>query len=368
MAQNLETGLVIKGLSGDTDTLKVNNSIDTNTFLIKDNLNVGINQSNPTEKLEVSGKTKTETIQITSGATNIGSVLTLTDNLGNSEWRQITGVSSISGVTPISSSSIGSITTLSIDNSKADDITKGAASFNSSDFNDNNNGLISIDYVNAQKASGTTDGFLSSSDWNKFNNKQNDITLSTNGTSGLSTLTSNSSTGETLNIPIYGGIGGSGFGHVLCFGCGPTTINDNIAYVFGSIFTLQAVSLSNDRPTRRARCFKGGQVISALVVTQLSENPSSLTPFATPQTSKLTISVYNVTTNTGTTIDSLFPIGGGSGTGWDNPDEPSRNVLYTLTNPLQVQYGDEIQIRMVSNGSWDTRPGPISHTVYLHIL
>jgi hypothetical protein len=220
MAQNLETGLVIKGLSGDTDTLKVNNSIDTNTFLIKDNLNVGINQSNPTEKLEVSGKTKTETIQITSGATT-GYVLTLTDNLGNSEWRQITGVSSISGVTPISSSSIGSITTLSIDNSKADDITKGAASFNSSDFNDNNNGLISIDYVNAQKASGTTDGFLSSSDWNTFNNKQNGITLTTTGTSGPSTF--DSITGN-LSIPSYGGSSGA-FGFSYIFGFGGNGVN-----------------------------------------------------------------------------------------------------------------------------------------------
>jgi len=45
----------------------------------------------------------------------------------------------------------------------------------------------------------TTDGYLSSTDWNTFNNKQGTITLTTTGTSGVSTLI-----GNTLNIPNYG--------------------------------------------------------------------------------------------------------------------------------------------------------------------
>lgn len=48
------------------------------------------------------------------------------------------------------------------------------------------------------QASGSTNGYLSSTDWNTFNNKQNAITLTTTGTSGPATLI-----GSILNIPQY---------------------------------------------------------------------------------------------------------------------------------------------------------------------
>ncbi len=48
------------------------------------------------------------------------------------------------------------------------------------------------------------DGYLSSTDWNTFNSKQNALTLTTTGTSGAATLI-----GSTLNIPQYGGGGGA---------------------------------------------------------------------------------------------------------------------------------------------------------------
>jgi hypothetical protein len=44
----------------------------------------------------------------------------------------------------------------------------------------------------------STDGYLSSTDWNIFNNKQNALSLTTTGTSGASTLI-----GSVLNIPQY---------------------------------------------------------------------------------------------------------------------------------------------------------------------
>jgi len=48
------------------------------------------------------------------------------------------------------------------------------------------------------QAGASTNGFLSSTDWNTFNNKQNAITLTTTGSSGAATLI-----GSTLNIPNY---------------------------------------------------------------------------------------------------------------------------------------------------------------------
>jgi len=53
--------------------------------------------------------------------------------------------------------------------------------------------------IQVVQAGSTTNGFLSTTDWNTFNNKQNTITLTTTGTSGNATFSSN-----TLNIPNYG--------------------------------------------------------------------------------------------------------------------------------------------------------------------
>jgi hypothetical protein len=58
--------------------IHIQGSGDTNGY-------VGIGTSSPTEKLEVSGKTKTINLQITSGATN-GYILT-SDSIGNAIWK-----------------------------------------------------------------------------------------------------------------------------------------------------------------------------------------------------------------------------------------------------------------------------------------
>ena len=50
------------------------------------------------------------------------------------------------------------------------------------------------------QASGSISGYLSSTDWTTFNNKQNALTLTSNNFSGAATLV-----GSTLNIPNYEG-------------------------------------------------------------------------------------------------------------------------------------------------------------------
>lgn len=52
----------------------------------------------------------------------------------------------------------------------ADGSTKGRAAFTAADFNAAS-GVISIDYTNAQKATGSVPGFLAAADWTTFNNK-----------------------------------------------------------------------------------------------------------------------------------------------------------------------------------------------------
>lgn len=58
----------------------------------------------------------------------------------------------------------------------------------------NTTGVFTIQVANTSQ-----NGYLSSTDWNTFNNKQNALTLTTTGTSGAATLV-----GSTLNIPNYG--------------------------------------------------------------------------------------------------------------------------------------------------------------------
>lgn len=86
------------------------------------------------------------------------------------------GVTSVTATSPLSSSG-GTTPDISIQNAAADGVTKGAATFASSDFNASS-GLISLDYANGQKASGSQDGFLSQGDWTTFNSKGNGTVFS----------------------------------------------------------------------------------------------------------------------------------------------------------------------------------------------
>lgn len=65
--------------------------------------------------------------------------------------------------------------------------------------------------IGITQATGSTDGYLSSANWNTFNNKQNAITLTTTGSGGSATLI-----GSTLNIPQYAG-SGSGTSFIVGF-------------------------------------------------------------------------------------------------------------------------------------------------------
>jgi hypothetical protein len=112
--------------------------------------------------------------------------------------------------------------------------------------------------LSAPSASATSRGLITSTDWTKFNNKQNAISFSTNGNNGSATFENN-----TLNIPTYtlAGLGGiakktainAGAKQLVSFdadglvieGFAPTT--NDIAAVGDKLFVtaLQAGVLSN---------------------------------------------------------------------------------------------------------------------------
>ncbi len=108
-------------------------------------------------------------------------------------WTQVTGgggggtVTSIATSNGITGGTITTTGTISGVNAIADGATKGVAAFTASDFN-SSSAVISLDYVNGQKASGSQPGFLSSTDWTTFNSKGSGTVTSFSG-SGPSWLT-----------------------------------------------------------------------------------------------------------------------------------------------------------------------------------
>jgi hypothetical protein len=124
---------------------------------------------------------------LTISATGSGGTVTSIGTNAPITGGTITGTGTI-GITQSGAAADGYLTSTDWNtfNGKQDALTFSAPLVNTS-------GTISISQSGA-----ATDGYLSSTDWNTFNGKQDAITLTTTGTSGAATLI-----GATLNIPDY---------------------------------------------------------------------------------------------------------------------------------------------------------------------
>lgn len=136
---------------------------------------------------------------ITSPPTN-GQVLTYngTTHLWTAQTPTTGTVTSIATSSPITGGTITSSGTIGISNAAADGTTKGAATFQASDFDDNGSGLIKLDYTNGQKATASQPGYLTSADWSTFNNKQNTLTNPVTGTGTNNEIAYFNTTGSTI--------------------------------------------------------------------------------------------------------------------------------------------------------------------------
>jgi hypothetical protein len=98
--------------------------------------------------------------------------------------------------------------------------------------------------IGITQSSSSTDGYLSNTDWNAFDAKQDAITLTTTGTSGAATLI-----GNTLNIPQYSGGSGGSQDLQQVTDIGNTTTNDiavHTLYLMSPMFGNMNLSHTDD--------------------------------------------------------------------------------------------------------------------------
>ena len=136
------------------------------------------------------------TIKVSQASGTTSGYLSSTDwttfnNKGNGTVTSIVTNSPITGGTITGTGSIG------IQDAVADGTTKGAATFETNDFN-SSSGLISIDYTNGQAASAIKKGFLTAADWSTFNGKQNTLIFGNLSESVSSVLTISGGTGSII--------------------------------------------------------------------------------------------------------------------------------------------------------------------------
>ena len=99
--------------------------------------------------------------------------------------------------------------------------------------------------ITIAQSNGSTNGYLSSTDWTTFNNKQATLSLTTTGSSGAATLV-----GATLNIPQYQGVltnpvTGTGTTNYLPKFTSSSAIGNSIIYDNGTQLGVNTSSISN---------------------------------------------------------------------------------------------------------------------------
>jgi len=242
-----------------------------------------------------------------------------------------------------------------------------------------NTGTASDPVIDIEEADGTTDGYLSSTDWTMFNNKQDALTLTTTGTSGAATLV-----GSTLNIPIYpSGTGGgtvTGVGlDVSAFnalslstqGGGPNPITGSDTFVIGINGPTSASEYLDGSGNWSTPAGTGTDLSNGVGTSSVNINSSSGTNTDVPAATTTTAGVMTAADKT--RLNQLQVTSNGTALG-TSPINTSSN---TLTMPWggtssQVVLGDGSLTTLPTQFSWtldgDTGSNPVSDGATIEIV
>lgn len=251
------TGAVV-AVSGDYNTSQVTES--TNLYFTDARARGALSAGTGISYSTTTGVIASTITQYTDAMARAAISLTTTGSSGSATYSNTTGVLNIptytlAGLGGISLSSLSAFVPL---------------------IYNNTTGQFSITQSNS-----TNDGYLSATDWNTFNNKQATITLTTTGTSGAATFTSNTLNipqyqgaltltttgtsgaatlvGNTLNIPQYSGGGGtvSGTTNYIAKFTSSTAVGDSLLFDDGT-----NVGIGTTTPASKLNVFNGNITIS----------------------------------------------------------------------------------------------------------
>jgi hypothetical protein len=201
----------------------------------------------------------------------------------------------------------------------------------------------------------TDDGASASNSISVASPKEGQYLTIYNGDAHTATFSGNNITGATgVATFVYVGSGwrliannaaaaaGTG-GYVILLGHSNTSLVASNTYVAGASFDLPAITLFNDRPSRRGQVPTAGQIKSVQVNSYVTGT------FAGATNDSYTMRIRNITQNT--TQDFVTNFGLSSG----KLSSQSRMDNYILTTPLDVNAGDVIQVQ-IQTPAWITAP------------
>ncbi|RZA03027.1 MAG: tail fiber domain-containing protein [Sphingobacteriaceae bacterium] len=195
--------------------------------------------------------------------------------------------------------------------------------------------------ISSQPATSSQHGYLLSTDWSTFNSKQNTITLTTTGSTGVATLV-----GSTLNIPNYSSSTSGTQNYVSKFGAGGTTIGDSQIFDNG---TMVGIGYATDPSSGNKFAVNGtAHIQSALVVKGMSYLDGNAQIRKTTTTTNTQFGFYMI--NAGGTAPGLAQAAGvlaESGTPW----YASTELVFKVNPGPDVTANSAVEVMRLSKAS-----------------
>ena len=148
--------------------------------------------------------------------------------------------------------------------------------------------------------------------------------------------------------------GSGGKGYLLNLGYSNTNLIKNSTYVVGYFWNSQALTLFNDRPSRRAMAPAAGNIKSVQVMSSVAGTLAGVA------NDNITIKIRNWTQNTEAVLVTTYGLSSANLLGVSRIDN------FVLAVPLAVNDGDQIQVRL-ETPDWITEPTQVNQIFNVYV-